>query len=249
MSLRLRLPLLCLALSSGCGEDPDPIRELDLDARYLGIGVVRVDGELGQNAYLRSFEFVLEDLLLIGGTVSGSARNLEGTAPFRLDGSYDRDNNQMRFSGGSGAVTSTATEQVVRFGFRPDDGVPVDGVASELIGFVDTATQGATSSGRWVAVVDGPDKLDAPDPTRISITASERLGVYIIEGLSRASPGGAGLQVMRFSPELDVPRVETVPVEFSGAFIIDAIALPGDIIVLRPIISGRSGPGVALPVP
>lgn len=248
--MRTGPPCLWLTLVvglSGCGEELPSPTVLDLAPRYLGVGVVRVDRELGTASALRAFELELTDLVLAGGTVSGTAGHLQGGPRLRLNGTYDRENAQIRFTGGTGALTSTRSEQVARFGFRPEEG-PADGVAADLVGFIDTATVGATTSGRWVAVDPG-QALDPPDRSRVSVAPSSRLGYYEVTGAAGASLGGAGVQILRFSLELDVPEAFVVPVRFSGEFIDDLRALPGDVLVLRAQAAGRFSHGIAVPVP
>lgn len=240
--------LLALSLPVACGEEGPVIVELDLAPTYDGVGVARIARQLSLQPELRVFELRFEQMRLAGGRVQGELTG-EGSQVFLLDGRYDAAGTQVRFDGRSGTLTSTGTELVVNFGFRLEEGGPVDGVASELVGFVATATLGATAEGRWIAVEDRPDRLDTPDPSRVSVGPSTRIGRVIVEGASGASVGGAGLQIIRYSVDLDVPDVFSTPVGFDGDFILEIPGVPGDVLLLRAQSARRSSGAAALRIP
>lgn len=242
--------ILVAGTLAACGDEGPPApTQLDLAPNYLGTGVVRVSRELQPLTPLRAFRFRLQNVTLSGGQVSAEVQR-EAARAFTLSGRYDVVANQVRFDPNTRAtLTSSATEQTVTFGFRPEDGLPSDGVASELVGFVSTATIGTTTSGRWVGVEDVADQVPTPDASLISVTPSNRVGRVILEGQAGSTMGGAGVQVFRFSPELETPDVQSVPVRFSGAFALELPAVPGDIILIRGQVARRNGDAAIIPVP
>ncbi len=241
-------PFLLLLMLAACGDDDrGPVR-LDLAPRYQGAGVVRRD-QLGAAPELEFFRLTLSELTLAGGRVRGFAVAEGGEHPLALDGPYDPASGQARFEGGTAGLTTPQIELVVRFGFRLEEGGPPAGVASELVGFIATATTTGTTDGRWIAIEDRPDPLPVPIPDLIRVTPSARVGRVIVEGEPGASVGGAGIQILRFSPEREVPEVQSVAVRFSGEFVLEIAGRTGDLLLVRALSGGRMSDAAPVPVP
>lgn len=233
----------------GCDPEPPRAGLTGLAAAYLGTGVVTVDREGAFLPSLRPFRFRF-DVASAGALELAGAIGPRGSSPRTpIEGTFDRAAGRILVRAFEAPLTAPRAEQVVRFEARADDGAPDDGIASDLTGSVDTATRSETTRGRWVAIEVGPDPLPPPDLQRIRLARSERPGRLLLEGEPGASVGGAGLQILRFSPELEVPQVTTIPVGFSGAFLVDVPAEVADVLLLRAQASGRSGDASVLTVP
>jgi hypothetical protein len=233
---------------AACGDAPPARVALDLAPAYDAAGVVRVTRALRPEPELRPFRMRLEDMRLAGGRIQGRARGPAAPA-LELDARFDPSTDQVRFEGGAAALTSTRAERVTRLGFRLEEGGPADGVASELVGFVATATAGVTTDGRWVAVEARSDRLPPPDASLITVRASPQVGRVVVQGAEGASPRAAGLQILRFSPERAAPEVFGASVRSGGAFELELPGAPGDVLLLRAQIARRSSDAAVVEVP
>ena len=203
---------------------------------YVGAGVARRVRAPGLMAELEPFRLRLSGMALEGtSTLVGEVVGERGSAPrpLPLRGRYDVATGEARFDGGPATLTSDEVEFVVQFSFRLEDGSPQDGVASELVGSVTTSTRVETADARWVGVEERSEPIPVPDPARMRAGPSPRGGQILLEGEAGAAAGGAGIQVLRYTPELEVPEVSSAPVRFSGAFILELPGEPGDVLLVR----------------
>jgi len=237
--------LLSLLLIS-CGSDPAPIAQLTLAESYDVVGVARLFPDGLTFAGHRSFAFSLEGVRSSGGRAV--AEGQAGAGPVALMGTFDAAEGELVLGPADGVLTSTRSERVVTLGGRADDALPKDGVAQELVGFVNSTFGGATSEGRFVATARYQGRPAEPDLTKITLEASG-LGKWRLKGTTGSVPTAAGLELLRHEIDRGPPVQVALQAQNDGSFDQEIDALSGEILVLLARSAGRASKPVLLLVP
>lgn len=238
----------------GCDLSSTERPELDVAERYIGTGVIQIAGDGLTRDTLQVFQLELTNMEGTSSEVTGSVRSNLGGTPLNFSGRYDIATGEVDTNGGEGSLTSDIVEQIIQFNFIMEEGAPEDGIASNLAGLVATARETNNgvlrTNGWWVATEDNPD-ITPPSPVKdmISVSASPRSNSHIIiSGEPLSTTGGAAIQFIRFSTEIDTPQELTRPVDFSGEFSFEIRAVEGDILLVRANNVGRYSPAISIEV-
>lgn len=230
----------------GCGGDPAPIAQLTLAESYDVVGVARLFPDGLTFAGHRSFAFSLQGVRSSGGRAVAEGRAAGG--PVALMGTFDAAEGELVLGPADGVLTSTRAERVVTLGGRADDALPKDGVAQELVGFVNSTFGASTSEGRFVATARYDGRPAEPDLTKITLETSG-LGKWRLKGTVGAVPTAAGLEILRH----EIDRGPPVQVAFQslndGSFDQEIDALSGELLVILARSAGRASRPVLLAVP
>lgn len=235
-----------LALAACGGDEAPPIAQLTLAERYDVAGVARLFPDGLNYVGHRSFHFRLEALRSSGGRAVG--QGMGSGAAVALSGTFDPAMGELVLGPADGILTATTTERIVSLGGRAEDSLPKDGIAQELVGFVNSNFGELLSEGRFVATAEYEERPPAPDLSKLHLTPAG-LGKFLLSGEAGAVSNSAGVEVLRHQVDRGPPLQVAFQARPDGSVNQELDALTGEILVILTRAAGRPSAPVLLPVP
>ncbi len=240
--------VVCLLLA-GCGGDPPSIRTLTLAETYDLSGVRRDFADGLTVSAQRTFTLTLDGVLDSGGMARATLVRTEGqSTPIELMGSFDTSDGRLTFMPTTGAVWSDRIHVVDGIGGNAFDASPKDGLANEIVGFIQTSSGAAQYEASFLAVARTDTRPAGLDASRVTVSIPE-LGRVLIEGSAGTAPGSAGIEVFRhqmIEREADFTLHQALD---DGSFSADIEGFSGELLILRARVAGRAGPSISTSVP
>ena len=240
MSARLRFLIL---LATGCGSTSTPDRiDLTLLGPYLTVGVERsfVDGNAVEH---RPFALTIEGIRASGGRLALRATT-QAPGETALDGTFAAVDGRFAVGPATGPLTE-ATDGTVRVEGRALDGVPLDGVADEVLGATEWVSGQRRVEGRFIGV---RSDNEGPEPPSCVDAGEDPPGTVAVVAPEGCLAPRATLEVLRHQLDRAEPAFSALEVRSDGG-IQDTIAgRVGDILVVWVRQAGRAGRPVTVVV-
>ncbi len=227
---RLLLQLL-LFLPIACGEStPEPDLVLTTATNYDLVGVARVmpDGIAVTSQHV--VYLTVSNVSLQGARVNATVAQ-KGGPEYPVRGSFNPEDGVLLFEPFTGALSGNATEDVAAFGGRLYDSSPVDGIADEWVGFVNTSSGTPTVELKTYGVARRDGRPNAPDATKL--TRVQDGPAVTLSGSAGAIGGRYGVEVLRFPQSRTNPEGFSTQARADGSFSISLDGLANDIFLLR----------------
>lgn len=245
MNPRVACALLLLA---GCGSDPPTIAELTLASSYDVIGVKR-DFPDGLTVTAQTpITLTLENVAASGGNVRAEIVTGSSSAAVAISGTFDSDSGRVLFDPTSGAVWSGRVDVIDGVGGTALDASPRDGIANEIVGFIQTSTGTAQFETSLLAVARTDARPESIVATKVTITVPE-LGVVNIVGEASSAPRSGGIEIFRHQLIERDPEFALFQARDDGSFDVTLSGFSKDLFLIRPRVAGRAGTGIALFAP
>lgn len=246
----MRRYALALLVLTACGSgDPPTFTTLTLASSYDLIGVRR-DFPDGLTVTTQSpMTLALEGVVSSGEALRGRLIRTEGNTPaIDLMGTFDPSDGRIAFSATTGPVWSDRVDTLEGIGGNAIDGTPTDGVANEIVGFVQTSTGSSQIEASFLAVARTDRRPDGVDQSLVTVEIPE-LGLVRIVGAAGAAPRSAGIEVFRHQLIERNAEFSLHQAMDDGSFSISVPGFSGDLFLLRVRLSGRASTGIAVLAP
>jgi hypothetical protein len=244
-----RIARLLLLVAAGCSGDPPAFTQLTLASSYDLIGVRRNFPDGLTVASHEPLTLALEDVAASGESVRARLLRTEGNTPaVELRGTFDAVEARIAFSATSGPVWSNRTEVIEGIGGNAIDGTPVDGLANEIVGFVQTSSGSSQVEASFLAVARDDRRPNGIDASAVNITTPE-LGRVRIVGSAGAAPRSGGIEVFRHQLIEAVGEFSLHQASDDGSFDVNVSGFSEDLFLLRVRLSGRASTGIAMAAP
>lgn len=245
----MRRSIVLLLLLASCGSDRPSVRSLTLAETYDLSGVRRDFSDGLTVTAQHAYTLVLEQVLDSGGMARATLRRTEGaSASIDLMGSFDPSDGRLSFVPTTGAVWSDRVDVVDGIGGNAFDASPTDGLANEIVGFVQTSSGSAQYEASFLAVARTDTRPAELDGSRVTVTSPE-LGRVRIEGSAGTALGSAGIEVFRHQLIERESFFTFHQARDDGSFTADIEGFSSDLLILRARVAGRAGPSIAVSVP
>ncbi|MEQ9502822.1 MAG: hypothetical protein RIT81_38485 [Deltaproteobacteria bacterium] len=243
-----RLAAFALVLA-GCGSEPPTLRTLTLAETYDLSGVRRTFTDRLSVTAQDPFTLTLEQVLDSGGQARATLRRTEGATPsIDLMGSFESADGRITFMPTSGAVWTDRIDVIDGVGGNAFDAKPTDGLANEIVGFVQTSSGSRHWEASFLAVARTPNRPEPLDAAGVTVSVPE-LGVVRIEGSAGTAPGSAGIEVFRHQMiERDADFTLHQALD-DGSFNAEIVGFSDDLLLLRARVAGRAGTTIAVVAP
>ncbi len=239
---RVLLSVLVL-LPLGCGEGEPTATGLQPAKVYdiVGVGRVLPDGLVPTRQL--PFLWTLRDVTAgdTGDVVFGIEQK-GGAGHSVAAGTYDRESGRLLATSFFASLTSSVSENVTSFGGDATEGLPIDSVADELSGFVETRQGQSVFEGRFLAVSRIPQAPAKPDTAKIRATTMA-LGEVQVVGDAGAVPAHAAVEIFVYTLGLIDPGSFFTKADGDGAFDAKVEGLADDHVVVRARTGGTAGDG------
>jgi hypothetical protein len=217
--------------------------DLTVAKTYDAIGVVRVLPDGIQPMSLKGIQFVLDQLSVSNGKISGTITPKGSIAPaVPLSGTFDAKSGMIVFDSVDVVLTGTASETIDQLGGRADDLLPKDGIADEISGYIETDYGSARTDGTFLGTQRQDVRPAAPMETKVHIMAESPGAVRVI-----GDPGAvmqlAGVEVFRFQVAQHDPVMTLGQAEKDGSFSVNVAGTTDDAFIVRARVAGIASDG------
>lgn len=240
ISSALFAALASSALAWRCGSEPPRRVELALGSTYDAVSVLRILPDGSSPTGFREAYMTFDGLRVSGGRLSGTVAAKNGGAPISLSGTFDAHTGQLQFERATGALTSSRAEMITELGGRGNERIQKDGVADEIVGFIELARGRSIERGSLLAVARDDRRPPIPIEARIAITPAG-LGMVKVAGQNGAVVSSGAVEIFRFELARQQPPSFTLAtVGSNGSFSIVIPGLTDDVFLIRARVAGTT---------